>query len=414
MVDRSTYNSVWALEGSDVLALISGEEYFKRVTKIHLSVPQILGLPLDFCMPQIERVKLTCRDIALVDTAFERLVVCFPNLYRLHLFMLPIGLLPLCGPGFSAPRDLRLTLDPNTSHSERECNFFVASHLMTLPFSWGDCFFRNVMRLQMGELNQSHGGLSMDKLASVIRTLPLLRRLGTVSLSTAMLIDVTRDDFELEELVLVIEVDDLWKLFKFLTPLEAAKKRMKLRRLAIHLLASDGCSRLKEDIEDAICAAWYNIAAKMLLPVGWINFSFATRQLMETAHAQLPWLMPAHFAIDVVKYDEDGLSQPLSTPMDRELTYFSIDGTEQPNGTLVSGALRPSAEGFSPSFVSGSIQESPGRSSPPMTPSFRPGTTTNARGKTPMPRSNKMSRFLDKIRNMTISDAVEVLRTKSS
>merc|ERR1712232_415236 len=102
------------------------------VTKITLSVPQIMGLPEEFCMPQVERLKLTCQDIALADAAFERLGVCFPNINRLHLFMLPIGLLPLCGPGYTAPSDLRLTLDANASSIEREANVFVASHLMTL------------------------------------------------------------------------------------------------------------------------------------------------------------------------------------------------------------------------------------------------------------------------------------------
>jgi hypothetical protein len=266
--------------------------------------------------------------------------------------MPPVGLLPLCGPGFSAPRDLRLTIDGNAEKSDREANVFVASHLISLPFSWGkdvnfpSLFFRRVQRLQMSELNEDHRGLALEQLASVIRALPCLKRLGTVSSRSAKLLDLTSDSFHLEELVVVLEVDDIGTFYKDLIPLEQLKRRSTLRRLCIHFLAGDGVSRLKDDMEAAMLAGWHNIATNMLHPDGVISFSVATKQLLETSMVQLAWFLPIHFSLDATEYRNG--RHPLSTPIDRSLPYLSTDGIVQPNGTLISGSLRPPFEPAGP------------------------------------------------------------------
>merc|ERR1711988_401872 len=136
----------------------------------------------------------------------------------------------------------------------------------------------------------------------------------------------------------------------------------------------------------------------MLHPDGWIVFSVATRHLMETVNVQLPWFMPSHFALDAVEYDGETGRQPVSTPMDRELAYFGTDGIAQPNGTLVSGPLRPSADGYAFDV----------ESSPPVSPSAR--KTVAARGNTPVSRGGgKKSRFCDIIKGITLGDAIETL-----
>lgn len=373
-LDRSFYGYIHSLEGLDALPMLLSNEVssLRSVTKLSFTIPQLVAVPEDFCMPNVRRVKLTCQDIALADTAFQRLGSAFPGLNRLHLFMLPVGLLPLCGLGFQAPRDLRLSLDPHSQANEREANVFVASHLMSLPFSWGDFLLRNVMRLQMAELNENHGGLAIEKLSSVIRALPLLRRLGTVSIKTAKLIDITSDEFRLEELVLVMELEDLNKFFRSFIPLEQQKRRTTLKRLAVHFHASDGVARLSTEIENAICAAWYNIATSMLQPDVVLVFSAASRQLLETAMVQLAFIEPSHFCLDAVEY-LDGQT-PLSTPMDKELPYFGTDGIEQPSGTLASEAWRPGAGGADAAAAFGAFGATLGGDgdapSPPHSPAY--------------------------------------------
>eukprot|EP00929_Paragymnodinium_shiwhaense_P083577 TRINITY_DN44597_c0_g1_i1.p1 TRINITY_DN44597_c0_g1~~TRINITY_DN44597_c0_g1_i1.p1 ORF type:complete len:667 (-),score=179.49 TRINITY_DN44597_c0_g1_i1:183-2183(-) len=338
-VERSLVASIVALRHSDSDALLTDPEYFRRVTRVELDMPQIVSLPPDFCLPQITRLKLLCRDTALAGTALDRLGEVFPKLERLHLQLLPIGLLPLPASGFQAPADLRLTLDGRST--ERESNVFVASHLITLPFSWGDSFFRNVIRLQMTELNEEHRGLALEQLAQVIRGLPQLKRLGTVSARSFKLLDITGDHFKLEELVVVVESDDVWKFFKDVIPLEQTKRRCSLKRLGIHLLASDGVSCLKIDMENALLAGWVTLATTMLHQQGVVVFSVATKQLLETATPQLAWWLPTHFSIDAVDYSDGRM--PVSTPVCKGLPYYTTCGIEQPNGTLISkgGALRP-------------------------------------------------------------------------
>eukprot|EP00928_Gymnodinium_smaydae_P021470 TRINITY_DN18379_c0_g1_i1.p1 TRINITY_DN18379_c0_g1~~TRINITY_DN18379_c0_g1_i1.p1 ORF type:complete len:562 (-),score=137.08 TRINITY_DN18379_c0_g1_i1:292-1977(-) len=339
-MDRACFTCVQALERKDALQFLSDWEWFKHVTKLTLTVPQLISLPPDWSAPQITRLKLTCQDIAFSAQVLQTLGTAFPNLDRLHLNMLPIGLLPLCGPGFMAPRDLRLTLDTSFGASERSSNVFVASHLLSLPFSWGDSLLRNVVRLQVSELNEKHGGLALEEFSSVLRALPLLRRLGTVSSQTAKLLDIVGDDCRLEEVVVVTEVDELSKLFKIFVPLEQQKRRMALKRLRIHLLASDGVSSLKDWMENAIAGGWLNIASTMLHPDdGSLVFSVASQHLMESANVQLAWYYPQYFGLDAVIYDNGQL--PVSTPAELALPRWDVEGIPRPNGTLITGPLRP-------------------------------------------------------------------------
>jgi len=341
LLDTLLFNSIGTLQGTDVLSFLEDPEYFRHVTRLTLTLPQMAALPEDVALPQVTRIKLVCQDIALADTALERLGQVFPNMNRLHLSACPVGLLPLCGPGFSAPKDLRLTLDSD-NHAQKEANVFVVSHLLSLPFSWGDSLFRNVVRLQMHELNEDHAGLAFEQLGSTIKALPALRRLGTVSMRMAQQLDITSDDFKLEELVLVIEIDDAYLLFKMLIPLEQRKSRCSLKRLALHCRARDGVSRLKPHLEDAVCGGIHNIATKMLHENGVLVFSVAEKQLLESPLAQLCWFDPIHFNLDAVDYGYDRL--PVSTPLERSLVYWGTDTIVQPNGTLVSGPLRPNSE----------------------------------------------------------------------
>merc|ERR1712139_229829 len=173
--------------------------------------------------------------------------------------------------------------------------------------------------------------------------MPHLRRLGTVSARAACHFDASREDCKLEELVVVTELEDVKDFFGSFLPLEQRKKRGSLRRLAVHTVCSDGAARVKLDVENAICAGWYNIAVNLMRADGWVVFSTGSKALQETAIGQLPWFLPQHFSLDTVNYGERGL--PCSTPLDRPLPFYGRDGVPQPSGTLVSGNLRPDAQG---------------------------------------------------------------------
>jgi hypothetical protein len=287
-------------------------------------------------------------DAGFAEEEFQSLFRAFPGIQRLHIVTLPSGLVPLCGPGIQAPADLRLTLTQDSSRWQRHCNFFVASHLFTLPFSWAveenypSAFFKKVVRLQISELNEDLGGLSLEKFIESIKALPHLRRLGTISSRAAVLFDLSRDDCKLEELVFTTELEDVKDFFATFMLLEQRKKRGSLRRLAAHILAGDGAARMKLEIENAICAGWYNIAANLMRTDGWITFSTGAKALQETAIGQLPWYLPQHFSLDTVSYGESSI--PCSTPMSRPLPFYGNDGRQQPSGTLVSGTMRRSAQ----------------------------------------------------------------------
>lgn len=339
-LDKLIHSSaIVALGGADVLLLQEQPEVFRKLTRLSMDLTQLAGFRSDIELPMVQRLKVRCQDAAFADGVFDRIYTIFPNLNRLHLDLLPAGLLPLCGPGFKAPRDLRMSLTEGSPFSERHANVFVASHLFSLPFSWSDMFFQQVQRLQMSELTEDLQGLSLENLIATLRKLPHLRRLGTVSSRAACLFDLSRDDCKLEELVLVVELEDVKDFFRSLVPLEQSKSRCSLQRLAVHLLCSDGAARLRLDVENAICAGWYNIAASLMRPQGWVTFSMATPPLRETALGQLPWFLPQHFCLDTVDYPER--QPPTTTPLDRPLLPFpGVEGLVQPSGTLVAGTLK--------------------------------------------------------------------------
>merc|ERR1719215_2470075 len=99
---------------------------------------------------------------------------------RLHLLIPPYAMVALSDPGtFKAPADFRLTLlhDGEGSSSRNECDsfFFVACHMMTLPFQNQGKVFENVVRLQLNELNEDHFGLSLEQMTDLLQSLPHLR-----------------------------------------------------------------------------------------------------------------------------------------------------------------------------------------------------------------------------------------------
>jgi hypothetical protein len=154
--------------------------------------------------------------------------------------------------------------------------------------------------------------------------------------------DCKAESLQLEELVIVTELEDVKDFFSSFLLLEQRKKRCSLRRLAVHLVCSDGAARVKQDVENAICAGWNNIALQLIREDGWVVFSTAQKSLFETALGQLPWFLPQHFCLDTVNYGEDRL--PTSTPLDRPLPFYGTDGVKQPGGSLVCGNLRRAAQ----------------------------------------------------------------------
>lgn len=349
-LDKITQKDVVAIGGADVPLLSAERDFYRSLRKITLTMTQFLNLSStvaavgeELLMPKVTRLKVFLQDAGFNDTEFRDLYAAFPGLKRLHLVTLPAGLLPLCGPGIMAPPDLRLTLSEESSHMDRHENFFVASHLMSLPFSWGGDFLKRVVRLQCSELNEDLRGLSLEKLVDSMKGggMPLLRRLGTVSARAACHFDVSREDCKLEELVVVTELEDVKDFFSCFLSFEQRKKRGSLRRLAVHIVCSDGAARVKMDVENAICAGWYNIAAHLMRADGWVVFSTSSKALQETAIGQLPWFLPEQFSLDTVNYG--GSLLPCSTPLERALPYYGTDGVQQPSGTLVCGNLRPDA-----------------------------------------------------------------------
>lgn len=382
-VDKALYKDVLSLSGPETTLLLTERHMLRSLRKLTFSLTQFLNLTRclgdDLIMPEVECVKIFCMDAGFCDDEFKALYAAFPGLRRLHLVTLPAGLLPLCGPGIQAPADLRMTLTEESLPLDRHANFFVASHLFSLPFSWETQFFKNVVRLQVSELNEELRGLSLEKFMESLRGLPHLRRLGTVSSKAAVLFDVSRDESRLEELVLVTEFEDVKDVFSSFLPLEQRKRRSLLRRLAVHVVCSDGAARVKLDVENAICAGWYNIAANLMSPDAWVCFSTGSKALQETAIGQLPWYRPQYFCLDTVTYGDRSL--PCSTPLDRPLPYYGTDGLEQPSGTLVCGTMRRSAQEaldiglLSPEF---SMQFLPSPLGAPMSPTSpsRSGSTS--------------------------------------
>lgn len=218
----------------------------------------------------------------------------------------------------------------------------------------------------MSELNEELYGRSMESLVEILRGLPNLRRLGTVSSKAACLFDLSRDACRLDEIVLTLEPEDVYHFFKMFLALVEKKRRTSIRRLAVHFQASDGVSRLKPDAESMILGGWYNIA-KLIQEDGWIVFSVGAQQLTETAPVQFPWFFPQKFSFDSVAYAEGQL--PVSTPLWRSLPYYGIEGVSQPGGTLVSGTMKKARVGGEDLGVSVRCGDDPG--SPGLKPSRR-------------------------------------------
>jgi len=221
-------------------------------------------------------------------------------------------------------------------------SFFTASHLFTLPYSWKGQLFSNVVRLQMSELSQDYKGLALEQMVALLKSMPGLRRLGTLSTRVASLMDLDGDNCHLEELVVANEMDDVPSFFKIFLTLEKEYRRCSLQRLAVHMRATDGCRKFSPQVEGAICAGWYQIANTTLKVGGAITFSADNLQSLETVPFQLPWFAPRLFGLDKALCLKGEL--PISTPLDSRLPFNASDSIDRPTGTLVTGEMRPLTE----------------------------------------------------------------------
>lgn len=355
---KTLWPSVAGLNATDLHIFLANPAPFTRLTRLELSLAQLSGLPAQLCLPKVRRVKVLCHDATLSEDVLLRIAETFPALNRLHLALKPCALPALAGQPFEAPPDFRLSLledegfrggvgcvahvGSSGMRHDQQANFFITTHLLGLPFSWQNILLRRVQRLQMSELREDYGcgGLALESFFALLRELPHLRRLGTLSRRCLSVLDLTREDCFLEEVVVEVEVNDLISLFRLFVPVDKVCRRMTLRRLAVHLLATDGAPRLKLAIEDAACACWHSIAQHLLHPQGFIAFSIAHRQLLETAFVQLPWFDPQRFCLDTVEYSA-GDRLPVCTPLNQSLPHSQPSQITRPRGTLVTGALRP-------------------------------------------------------------------------
>jgi len=329
--------SIGAIAHLDMNLFLENPYMMRKVTQVTLNTAEVLHLEDNATFPQVLFVKIICYETDSAPEVVHKVFRGFANMTRLHLVIVPAALHVISGPGFVAPRDFRLSLT-KASIMEQDENIFVTSHLFSLPFSWSGDAFRNVVRLQLMQLHQESFGKSLESLIVLLQTLPNLRRLGTMSLRAVELFDILRDDCKLEELVTLVEVIDTYKLFTLLQPLELWKRRTGIRRLAVHFLCIDGVPRLPVDVETAYCAGWLSMA-NLLQKGGHIAFSVGHPQLQETALLQLPWLLPGQFSFDPAIYRwPDRL--PLSTPLERELPGYGLEGVKQPSGILVRGRAK--------------------------------------------------------------------------
>jgi len=418
LVHPEAHGMIGALCNHDALLLLEGVEGFRDLSQLTLTILQVACLRPEAAFPQVRRLKLLCRDSHLSAEALARLPQAFPALERLHLEAVPATLLSVCGGGLAAPSDLRLSLYED--FKERQANIFVASHLLTLPFTWAGSYFRNVARLQMSELTEAYGGRSLEQLATLMRSLPHLRRLGTVSVKTAQLFDIVREGCALEELVLVADLQELPSLFRSLVALEHQKRRLPLVRLAVHLVATDGAPQPSLGVESALVAAWYHLAADHLRDGGYVAFSVGQHEILESAPLQLPWFAPGLFALDAAEYR--GSRLPLSTALSRPLPFHSVETVSRPRGTLITGSMRPSNdEDLPPQFgwsVEGLRGQSKARELEPRAESKEPRSSVLGGSMHPLSRSGSKHRagsraHVGKVpwlkKELSLSKAVEVL-----
>jgi len=349
-LESSLRKGVISLMGCEPWVLLEDPRVFRNVVRLEVTLTQIVNLPEDVTLPNVSRVKILCPDAAFSDGSLGRIEKALPDLKRLHLVVRPSGLATITSlVDFVATQDFRLSLredfgGPAPPHGQgREGSFFLSSHLLTLPFSWQGNFFSRLIRLQLDELSDKRPGLSLENWANAILAAPLLRRLGTVSLSFLQLLDPTSEAFQLEEIVVAMEIEDCLRFFNMLLPLHQQQRQCSIKRLGVHFLAPDGVSKPDEEVELAFCAGWYSVATTCLDPKGFVMFSQGQKQVSESAFFQLPYLDSKHFSLDLVDYA--GHRVAVSTPLERPLAYNEPLIDIRPRGTFTSGPFRPNAAG---------------------------------------------------------------------
>lgn len=332
-------NFLWryirTLGRSDIPSLLAEPNLFENCEYLILELGQLQHFE-DLVFTGVKRVKILCHKFAVTNEALQQVPQIFPSLNRLHLNCAPLALPMLCAmPDFRAPPDFRLSLSAEEGSAEQRVSMFVASHLYVLPFSWG-VFLQNVQRLQISELASEFQGL--EHFMELLSNLPHLKRLGTVSAYAAKCFDFSRQTCSLEELVLTVESDQVHRLFAIFLRIQQRARRCSLKRLAVHLICSDGIARVPYEIELALFAGWYCVASTLLHVGGFLCFSVNQQQLTETACLQAPWTFPQYFTFDASQYPEGVL--PRSTPLVDPLPYFEALDHERPSGTLVSAPPR--------------------------------------------------------------------------
>lgn len=314
-------------------------EGLEQVWYMEVTLSQICGFPSDTAFPTISTAKVVCCDPAAAsDGSLLRIYSVFPNLKQLHLHMRPNLLPPMCLSNFVALADFRISFDlaPGTLLGDGvEGSFFMAANLLNLPFSCEGGMFQHLQRLQMNLFLR--GGL--EPFARALRSqAPSLKRLGTTSLQLLRLLEVHKDSFKLEEVVVVMEIEDSLSLFNMLLPLSIAGNRCSLKRLGLHMQAPDGLLPPHEEVEGFLCSGFLSLT-DCLAENSFIHFTQSHAQLVETVFFQLPYVAPEHFSADLAACGSEG---PQSTPLERPLRLMEALPSLRPSGTLISGQLRPS------------------------------------------------------------------------
>jgi len=270
----------------------------------------------------------------------------FPNLQRLSIQPALKALAMFgCLPEFEPPDDFKLCTmlsereyynEPTDLPGRKSRNLFVASHIYTLPVSWG-LYFRNVTRLQLNILADKFiGGEAIVEM--ICTKMHNLKRLGTIA--AEMHGPILESNLTIEELVLNIAASEAAR-FVFQSFLRAfERKRERIFRLGAHLGCLDGMARVNPTVENSLCAAWFAIA-KLLSPNGFICFSVSDPQIRETKLLQYPWTHPQYFCFDSRDYTEDGTVQT-STPLEKSHWYYASNPNDRPIGSLINNERRMS------------------------------------------------------------------------
>jgi len=349
LLDRQLHSAVTSVREIATPIFLEEPQRYRGLTRLELRLAQLSSVPEGVTYPQVRSMKVICRDALFAKEEMQLIAPIFPGLVRTHFLVRPEALLPLTGPGIWATPDLRISVlkldqQEGVRGADRKAganNFFVAAHMFALPFNWQGQFFSQVVRLQMNELNEDHFGFSIDRMMEVLQSLPHLRRLGTLSLKAASLLNFA-EGCPLEELVMTLEMEDAEPFFRMWLPVEEKGRRSQLRRLSVHLVASHGCRKTSREEEAAICSGWYSISSTMLHPSGITVLSAAHKQIFETALFQMPWHEPTWLSLDRMDYSDGRI--PRSTPVERELRHCCKEFMERPGGSLITGPMRPGSE----------------------------------------------------------------------